>query len=201
MTGGTMMKYVALDIETANRERSSICSIGMVKFEEGEIIDEFYSLIDPEVDDFSYMNIDIHGITEADVFGQPTFPELKRELEAFIGEDIMVAHFSQFDMYGIQDAYNKYRLEIPPLNYICSYRLSKSLYKFPSHKLVHMADYFNVKTDNHHNALADARMAGHITYNILKENNLSIEDFNAHYNYQLGTLGKNGYTKKRRSRS
>lgn len=77
MTGGTMMKYVALDIETANRERSSICSIGMVRFEEGRIIDEFYSLINPEVDYFSYMNIDIHGITEADVVGHPTFPGIE----------------------------------------------------------------------------------------------------------------------------
>lgn len=195
-----MMKYVALDIETANNERSSICSIGMVKFEEGKIIDEFYSLINPEVDYFSYMNIEIHGITEADVIGQPTFPEIRGELESFIGNDIMVAHFSQFDMYGIQDAYRKYRLEIPTLNYICSYRLSKSIYQLPSHKLVHMAEYFNVETDNHHNALADAKMAGHITYNILKENNLSIEDFNSHYNYRLGILGRNGYTKKSRRR-
>ena len=193
------MEYVALDIETANRERSSICSIGMVKFEEGQIVDEFYTLINPE-DYFSYANIEIHGITETDVRCEPTFPELNRDIESFIGDRIMVAHFSQFDMYGIQDAYRKYSMAIPPLNYICSYRLSKSLYRLPNHKLVNMAKYFNVAADNHHNALADARMAGHITYNILKENNLSIEEFNAYHNYQLGTLGRNGYTKKKRSR-
>lgn len=194
------MKYVALDIETANRERSSICSIGMVKFEEGKIIDEFYSLIDPEVDHFSYMNIEIHGITEQDVAGAPTFPEICRDMESFIDDHVMVAHFSQFDMYGIQDAYKKYRMEIPPLNYICSYRLSRAMYQLPSHKLINMAEYFNVETDNHHNALADAKMSGHITYNILKENNLSIEEFNAYHNYRLGTLGRNGYMKKRRTR-
>ncbi len=193
------MRYVALDIETANRERSSICSIGMVKFDEGQIVDEFYSLIDPE-SYFSYSNIEIHGITEADVAGEPTFPEIKNGIESFVGEDIMVAHFSQFDMYGIQDAYKKYRLEIPPLDYICSYRLSKAIYQLPNHKLVSMARHFNVVTDNHHNALADARMAGHITYNILKENNLSIEEFNAYHNYELGTLGRNGYKKKSRAR-
>lgn len=77
------MKYVALDIETANRERSSICSIGMVKFEEGQIVDEFYTLINPE-DYFSYANIEIHGITEADVKGEPIFPEVNGDMESFI---------------------------------------------------------------------------------------------------------------------
>lgn len=191
------MRYVALDIETANEERSSICSIGLAKFEHGEIVDEYYTLINPEVDYFSFMNIEVHGITEEDVVDKPTFPEVMKEIEEFIDNHLLVAHFSQFDMYAIQDAYQKYGLNIPPLNYICSYSLSKNIYQLPSYRLVKMAEHFNVDTANHHHALSDARMAGYITYNILQENNLDINTFNKDYRYRVGVLGQNGYTKKK----
>ena len=48
--------YVALDVETANSFRGSICSIGLVKFQNGKVVDSSYSLIHPE-EDFDYRNI------------------------------------------------------------------------------------------------------------------------------------------------
>lgn len=39
------LTFTALDFETANWYRRSACSIGMVKVEEGVVVDEFYSLI------------------------------------------------------------------------------------------------------------------------------------------------------------
>lgn len=78
-----------------------------MKFNNEEIIDEYYTLINPEVNYFSTFNIDIHGITEEDVKDSPTFSEAVKEIETFISDSILVAHFSQFDMYAIQDAYAK----------------------------------------------------------------------------------------------
>ena len=45
-----MKDFVAFDFETANRARHSICSVGMVFVENGEIVDSIYQLIDPEED-------------------------------------------------------------------------------------------------------------------------------------------------------
>ena len=39
--------YVALDVETANDFRGSICSIGLVKFQDGTIVDTYYTLFNP----------------------------------------------------------------------------------------------------------------------------------------------------------
>lgn len=64
--------YVALDVETANSFRGSICSIGLVKFEDGIIVDKFYTLINPEAD-FSDRNVSIHGIKAEDVVDAPIF--------------------------------------------------------------------------------------------------------------------------------
>ena len=43
-----MQDFAAIDFETANNERSSVCSVGVVIVRGGEIVDKFYSLIKPE---------------------------------------------------------------------------------------------------------------------------------------------------------
>ena len=55
------MRFVAIDIETANPDMSSICQIGIAEFYDGNLIGEWSTLIDPE-DYFDEVNISIHGI-------------------------------------------------------------------------------------------------------------------------------------------
>ena len=43
-----MRDFAAIDFETANNQRSSVCSVGVVVVRNGEIADTFYSLINPE---------------------------------------------------------------------------------------------------------------------------------------------------------
>lgn len=40
-----MQDFAAIDFETANLERSSVCAVGIVIVRGGEITDTFYSLI------------------------------------------------------------------------------------------------------------------------------------------------------------
>ena len=56
-----MSSFVALDVETANSDYASICSIGAARFERGALVDEFYSLVDPQ-DYFAAVNVGAHGI-------------------------------------------------------------------------------------------------------------------------------------------
>lgn len=37
-----MKDFAAIDFETANNERSSVCSVGIVIVRDGEIVDKFY---------------------------------------------------------------------------------------------------------------------------------------------------------------
>lgn len=53
--------FVALDFETANYKRTSICSVGMVKVVANEIVETFYTLVNPN-DFFAARNIEVHGI-------------------------------------------------------------------------------------------------------------------------------------------
>ena len=42
-----MDNFVAIDFETANFAQSSVCSVGLVIVKDGEIVDNYYSLIRP----------------------------------------------------------------------------------------------------------------------------------------------------------
>ena len=47
-----MKNFAAIDFETANQQRTSICSVGIVIVRDGEIVDSYYSLIKPEPEYF-----------------------------------------------------------------------------------------------------------------------------------------------------
>lgn len=42
------MQFVALDVETANADQASICQVGLVRFEGGDVADTWETLVDPE---------------------------------------------------------------------------------------------------------------------------------------------------------
>ena len=56
-----MQDFAAIDFETANNERSSVCSVGVVIVRGGEIVDKFYSLIKPEPEYYNYWCSRVHG--------------------------------------------------------------------------------------------------------------------------------------------
>lgn len=190
--------YVALDVETANDFRGSICSIGLVKFRDGKIVDTFYSLINPE-EEFDDFNVFIHGIEPSDVIDSPTFPEIRQSMIDFIGSNIVVAHFAQFDMGALKDVYQKYELPFDDIHYICSYRLAKvALPSQLNYKLKELAKNLNIEL-NHHNALSDAQASGLILNHIMTVNGFSdIESFLKEFRYnKTGLLGQYGFRRKK----
>ena len=65
--------FIAIDFETANQEPSSVCSVGVVMVRDGQIVDSFYSLIQPEPNYYNYWCQRVHGISESDTEDAPVF--------------------------------------------------------------------------------------------------------------------------------
>ena len=72
-----MKDFAAIDFETANNERSSVCSVGIVIVRNGEIVDTFYSLIQPEPNYYNYWCSQVHGLCHEDTDDAPVFPKSK----------------------------------------------------------------------------------------------------------------------------
>ncbi len=61
------MKFVAIDVETANANLESICQVGLAVFSDGELVEQWSQLVDPDGHHFEHMNYRIHRIHEDDV--------------------------------------------------------------------------------------------------------------------------------------
>ena len=169
-------RFAALDVETANADRSSICQIGAVRVEDGVIVGTFKRLVDPETF-FDAWNIAIHGIAEVNVKGQPRFPELAGALREFVG-DLVVASHTSFDRVAVERVHKKYGLTPPAwpwLDTACVARRAWSEHFGRSgYGLRRVATFCGIEFV-HHDALEDARAAALILLRAMDHTGFDIE--------------------------
>ena len=68
-------RFVVFDVETPNRYNNRISAIGISVVENGRIVQDYFSLVDPE-QPFDWFNSMLTGINEETVFDAPAFPEV-----------------------------------------------------------------------------------------------------------------------------
>lgn len=151
------MNFTSIDFETANRKRTSACSIGMAKVRDGKIVDTYYDLIQPYPNEFEFINISIHGITPEMVDGSPTLLDAWPGIIDFIEEDVLVAHNVSFEQSVINQYMLKYNMPLPNLEYLCTLYMTKVNYpRRMAYKLDDLAKDLLGREVNHHHALEDA---------------------------------------------
>lgn len=156
------MNFVALDFETANSSRASVCSIGLVEYKNGSIYKEYYRLVKPKKNYFASINIRVHGITRADVAEAEEFNSLwEREIRPLIEGKLVVAHNAQFDMGVLRAVLDEYSLSYPMLAYNCTVNISKKTWALPKYNLNVVSDHLGFSFTHHH-ALEDAKASAHI---------------------------------------
>lgn len=162
-----MKNFVALDFETANHHRSSVCSVGLVFVESGIVIDKYYELIKPTPNFYSYWNTNVHGLVYDDTVESQRFSELWKDISKRIKKMPLVAHNSMFDEGCLKAVLSAYDLPIHQNPFFCTYRKSKSMFpNLPNHKLNTVAAYLGFELENHHHALADAEACAHIALQV-----------------------------------
>lgn len=165
-----MKSFAAIDFETANENRTSVCSVGVVIVIDGEIRDSYYSLIRPEPEYYHYINMEIHGITYDDTANAPIFPEVWRQIEPLIEGLPLIAHNKSFDESCLKACFRMYRMDYPDYEFHCTCRNARSLLKgLPDYKLKTVSSYCGYRLENHHHALADAEACAHIALKIMVE--------------------------------
>jgi DNA polymerase-3 subunit epsilon len=152
---------VALDFETANGLRGSICAVGLAWLEGDEVVRTFESLVKPHrsCDWFDPMNIAIHGIRPEMVADAPEWGELWEEIAAAIDGAPVVAHNAAFDLSVLRRGLDLYELAYPELEYLCSCKLAREIWpELPNHRLDTVCGHIGYHF-NHHRAGDDAAAA------------------------------------------
>ena len=164
-----MDDFAAIDFETANECRTSVCSVGVVVVRNGRVVDRFYSLIRPEPDYYKWFCSRVHGLCGDDTCNAPLFPDVWRQIEPLIDGLPLVAHNAMFDEGCLRETHRAYGLDYPDYTFHDTLKASRRIFgkRLPDHQLqtVAMACGYDLKA--HHHALADAEAAAAIALKIL----------------------------------
>ena len=169
------MEFAAIDVETANANMASICQIGVARFSNGQIVDEWETLVDPQ-SYFDMMNVSIHGIEEQDVAGAPTFPEIFCELLARLEAPAVITH-THFDRVAMYQACSKAGCPAFDCRWLDSARVARRAWEEcarAGYGLASVCEKIGY-VFRHHNALEDAKAAGHIILAASAETGLDID--------------------------
>jgi DNA polymerase-3 subunit epsilon len=163
-----MENFAAIDFETANNERTSVCSVGVVIVRDGKIVDSFYSLIQPEPNYYNYWCTQVHGITRHDTESAPVFPEVWKQIEPLIDGLPLVAHNKAFDESCLKAVFRCYQMDYPDYEFYDTLSASRKVfYYLCNHQLHTVATECGYQLNNHHHALADAEACAWIARKIL----------------------------------
>lgn len=169
--------FVAIDVETANSDCSSICQIGIVQYKNGKLVEEWVTYLDPE-DLFSPINTHIHGITDARIKNAPLLPDIANQVYYYLNDSIAVCH-THFDRTALNQAFEKYSLKPPNSNWLDSARVARRTWEqfaWSGYGLANICNKLGYEF-KHHDALQDAKAAAHIIIKAIEESGIDLHSW------------------------
>jgi len=160
--------WVALDFETATRERNSACAIGLAFGRKTEIIGKASALIKPPGNRFEEFHTSLHGIDASKVKREKTFPELWPELFPAFSEVVVLAHNAAFDISVLRHSLDAHGITYPCIQYYCTVDFSRKIWPtLRNHKLNTVAEHLGIDF-KHHDAEEDASVCARVVIECMK---------------------------------
>lgn len=169
-----MYDFLSIDFEIANnRNRASVCALGIVAVQNREIILEKNMLIKPNDTYFDPYCVQIHGITPSMVADKPSFGEVWQDLSPLFNRNLILAHNASFDMSVLRYTLDEFGIPYPFFPYNCTKNIAKKTWLgLPSYSLDTVAKHLGF-TFKHHHALEDARAAATVYLEACKFNEVT----------------------------
>ncbi|WP_339873467.1 exonuclease domain-containing protein [Olleya marilimosa] len=148
------MIYTIIDVETSGKS-NKITEISVFKYDGKKVIDEFTSLVNPEVYIPDYIT-SLTGIDNATVADAPTFAEMANDILAITEGTTFVAHNVNFDYNVIRNEFKALGIDFNRKK-LCTVRLSRKL--LPGHKsysLGKLCKSLDITIVDRHRARGDA---------------------------------------------
>lgn len=164
--------FVVFDIETTGLindpltgKMDTVTEIGAVKIVGAEIVEKFSILIDPKRK-LDAKIIELTGITDAMLVGQPTIDQVVGDFYKFCHGAILVAHNINFD-YKFMKYYCEQENFMLENKRIDTVTFAQEVLSLANYKLNTIANHFNI-TFNHHRAYDDALTTAKIFIELIK---------------------------------
>jgi DNA polymerase III subunit epsilon len=155
--------FCIVDIETNGssiKKGHQIIEIGAVKYKNGEIIDNFQSLVYAK--EIPVFIQEVTNIKPEMLEDAPVLESVLKEFKLFLEDDVFIAHDIKFDYNYISDSLEKYDLGKLENRKLCSIDLAKRTIDSPKYGLSFLKEELQIKVDNHHRAYYDALATTHV---------------------------------------
>ena len=150
------LEYVAFDVETTGFNKNDrIIEIALVTFKNGELLEEWSTLLNPQRD---VGKSNIHGITASMVSTAPLFEEVVNDIFRIINGRVLVAHQFSFDARMLAQELNRLDVDGDLGKGFCTLIASRNLLPGTADSLAATCEALEIASLDAHSALGDARM-------------------------------------------
>ncbi len=161
---------VFLDLETTGLDvvtGDAICEIGAFKMKNRELVDKFYSLVNPKKK-MPKQAYDVHKISDEQLKDAPFFEDIAESLVKFLDNSVVCTYNAGFDI-GFIDSHlkdiDKLPLNLPAIDILL---MARDALKLARYNLETTAKYFSIDTSSGlHRAKDDAKIAYEVFYKLL----------------------------------
>tara|TARA_B100000768_G_scaffold53900_1_gene52396 strand:- start:1923 stop:3299 length:1377 start_codon:yes stop_codon:yes gene_type:complete len=150
--------YAILDIETTGGKynEEGITEIAIYKFDGHQIVDQFFSLVNPEKNIQPFV-INLTGINNQMLRNAPKFHEVAKRIIEITDDCTIVAHNAQFDNRILSTEFDRLGYSFEK-NMLCTVELSKKLIPdLPSYSLGKLVRSLGIPITDRHRAQGDAK--------------------------------------------
>jgi DNA polymerase-3 subunit epsilon len=161
--------FCIVDIETNGGKptNSQIIELGAVKYKNGEIIDQYESLV--YASDIPQYIQEVTNITPSMLQDAPPLHTVLEEFKIFLEDDVFVAHDVKFDYKYISHSLQMNNLGVLNNRSICTIDLAKKVFESEKYGLSALKELLQIDVQNHHRALSDAISSMYILDKSLKK--------------------------------
>lgn len=150
-------RWAAIDFETATREPTSACALGVAIIEGERVVETAAWLIRPPFNEYEPWNTRIHGIGPEDTADSPEFDELWPEVRDVVAGSRLLAHNAPFDVRVLRALLETRELDSPSYEYACTVAMARrAMPTLPRHTLDLVCGHCGIELV-HHDAASDAR--------------------------------------------
>ena len=163
--------FVVTDLETTGTSAGSdrILEIGAAKVQDGDVVDRFQQLVNPEQSVPSRIT-KLTGITTGMVFEAPKIANVLPEYLSFLGDAIFTAHHLSFDQSFLNAGLEQAGLDPLQNETLCTLRLARRLLPgLDSKGLGRLAQFYEIDVDGRHRALGDAEATSIVLQRLLSQ--------------------------------
>lgn len=120
--------FAVIEVETANDNQSSICSLSVVVVRDGNIVKKYKQFVKPAPYYYDSEMMEMNGIAETDCKDAPLFPDVWPRIQEDITGLPIVGYYTHFAESCLRATFREYDMEWPGLKFYDALKAARNLF-------------------------------------------------------------------------